>query len=294
MHRKVLKVFLAVAMVTMLLPFQPLESAENNDKIPESMVKIPAGWFKMGGDDKEAEYSGPSRKVYLDAFAIDKHEVTNAEYKKFVESVKNEKRKSRFLPVCEAMEKGKAAPKIWSKNFDFPEKKANHPVVCVNWVQAGIYCRQNGKHLPTEAQWEKAARGTDGHTYPWGNKWDPEATNIGLGKTPWVDDSDGYARTAPVGSYPKDKSPYGVYDMAGNVWEWTLDFYWPEYHENAPKKNPGRIREKHGDRIKPDFATVRGGNWALGKKYARTWQRSFRKREHADDSGGFRCAKDLK
>jgi len=293
MRGKALRVFFIMTVVSMLLPFRPLESAENNEKVPEGMVKIPAGWFKMGGDDKTAEFSGPSRKVYLDAFAIDKYEVTNAQYKKFVESL-DEKRKPRFLPVCKAMEKGKPAPRIWSEDFKFPEEKADHPVVCVTWVQAAAYCRKNGKRLPTEAQWEKAARGTDGRTYPWGNKWEPGAANIGLGKSPWEDDSDGYARTAPVGGLPKDKSPYGVHDMAGNVWEWTVDFYWPEYHKKAPNRNPGRIRQKHGATIRPEFASVRGGNWALEKKYARTWQRSFRNRDHADDSGGFRCAADLK
>ncbi len=229
-----------------------LSSAKN--KVPEGMVFIPAGEFTMSSNDSA---DGPAHIVFLDAYYIDRYEVTNAEYGDFMKAT------------------GHKAPKHSS---DSKYNQADHPVVGVSWHDAVAYAKWKGKRLPTEAEWEKAARGTDRRKYAWGDEWD-------AGKCNAEGTNDGYEHTAPVGCYSDGESPYGCYDMAGNVWEWCADWYGREYFETGNRRNPkgpakGRSR------------ALRGGSWRSDGKgvlcvSVKGMAPSFR-----HDSFGFRCAKD--
>ncbi|MDO8588022.1 MAG: SUMF1/EgtB/PvdO family nonheme iron enzyme [Armatimonadota bacterium] len=193
-----------------------------NPKDGAEMVWIPAGQFTMGSRSEQVAaflkehpewkaewFAGekPQRKVYLDGCWIYKHEVTVAQYRRFCEET------GRQMPP----------EQTWGWRNE-------HPVVSVGWDDAAAYAKWAGVSLPTEAQWEKAARGTDGRVYPWGNKWDasnsanPSSTSM--------------SSPQPVGSYPSGVSPYGVMDMAGNAWEWCADWYDPDYYKTAPLRNP--------------------------------------------------------
>jgi len=193
------------------------------------MILIPAGEFIMGspegeGDDDEH----PQHTVFLDAFYIDKYEVTNAQYKQFMDAT------------------GHRAPRDWRDGrFNQPEQ----PVLNVSWEDAKAYAEWAGKRLPTEAQWEKAARGADGRKYPWGNEWDGSKCNSSGG-------GDGYEYTAPVGSFTAGASPYGMMDMVGNVWEWCLDAYQKDYYGRSPEQNP-----VNNNFTSVDIRVVRGGSW---------------------------------
>lgn len=183
--------------------------------VPE-MVRIPAGKFTMGAkeDDPEAyDDEQPQRVINLPEYEIGKYPITNGEYAAFVEST------------------GHKPPENWVDGL-LPAGKEKHPVTYVSWYDARDYCKwlsqETGQeyYLPTEAQWEKAARGTDGRTYPWGNE-SPDKTRCNYDTN--VGD------TSPVGSYPKGASPYGVLDMAGNVWEWTGSEYKEKYEPEQEK-----------------------------------------------------------
>ena len=177
---------------------------------PADMVFVPAGEFGMGCNEKVDNQcradEKPYHKVYLNAFYIDKYEVTNDAYKKCVGA-----------GICSANQKFKG----------FADSQ--QPVVGVDWNQASTYCSWAGKRLPTEAEWEKAARGTDGRTYPWGEGTDCAKANYGPCNQ---------EKTKSVGSYPFGASPYGAMDMAGNVWEWVADWYDENYYQNSPNRNP--------------------------------------------------------
>jgi formylglycine-generating enzyme required for sulfatase activity len=191
-----------------------------------TMVCVPAGEFLMGSsdDDPGAQVSEkPQHTVYLDAFWIDKTEVTNAQYLKCVEA-----------GVCKE-------PSCWdASDYNAPDQ----PVVCVNWNDARVYSAWAGGQLPTEAEWEKAARGTGGQIYPWGNDFGCHRGNFDDERE--VDsyvveggpDCDGYPKAAPVGNFAAGASPYGALDMAGNVWEWVADWYDRDYYSTSPASNP--------------------------------------------------------
>jgi len=185
------------------------------------MVYVPAGQFLMGSRDTPSQADNPQHTAYLDAYWIDRTEVTNAQYRKCVEA-----------GVCQQ-------PGCWdNENANAPDQ----PVVCVTWAEAQAYAAWVGGRLPTEAEWEKAARGTDGRIYPWGDKFDGTRLNycdrnceLNVKDT---SADDGYAVAAPVGSYLSGASPYGALDMAGNVWEWVADWYDEEYYDRSPARNP--------------------------------------------------------
>ena len=212
------------------------------------MILIPAGTFTMGSDTRAADEK-PKHKVYLDAYYISKYEVTNAEYYEFWKLQANSGQKtSKRTP-----ENFTHLPQIgdWpARAKQFP----NHPVVGISWHDAKAYAVWKGMRLPTEAEWEKAARGYTNRIWPWGNAIEPHANTAA--------DDDGYKnRLAPVGSFPKGKSYYGVMDMAGNVWEWTADWYSDVYYgyssqaaAKRPKKNPT------GPAV-GSWRVIRGGSW---------------------------------
>lgn len=218
------------------------------------MVLIPAGVFLMGSADGEQDERPPHR-VRLNAFYIDKYEVTNAQYKAFMQAT------------------GHAAPRYWKdKRFALPTA----PVVGVTWYDARDYCRWRGKRLPTEAEWERAARGPDGYLWPWGNSYKEGYANV-------EGDADGYRYTAPVGSFEKGKTVEGVYDMAGNVWEWVADWYESTYYLSSPSDNP----------TGPPTGTLRGlrgGSWIFAPLLTRSTNRNANPPDNAYISIGFRCA----
>ncbi|MCP4642124.1 MAG: formylglycine-generating enzyme family protein, partial [bacterium] len=189
------------------------------------MVYVPAGTFIMGSEWGEADEE-PRHVVDLDAFYIDKYETTNEQYARCVEAKKCKRQTA------------------WAKkDLNSPKQ----PVVGVGWNDGVDYCEFAGKRLPTEAEWEKAARGTDERRYPWGDEWRLDWVNMHRAE-------DGFAATAPVGSFPQNVSPYGAYDMAGNAWEWVWDFYDRGHYKRSAHKNPRG--PKTGER-----RVMRGGSW---------------------------------
>jgi formylglycine-generating enzyme required for sulfatase activity len=241
-------------------------SAEKDTPLPipsGRMVQVAAGEFFMGcneavdkncNDDEKADGKS-GRMVYLDAYAIDEHEVTVADYRRCVEAGGCTDKDLSAYSSCN-----------WDK-----KERDEHPINCVDWEQAQAYCRSVGKRLPSEAEWEKAARGTDRRVYPWGNTWDDKKANV-QGKD-----------TVPVGSYPAGVSPYGAQDMAGNVWEWVQDWYADDYYRNGPMRNP-RGPEKG------EYRSLRGGSWSDGPLYARASNRGRFVPGYRFDFLGFRCA----
>ncbi|MFQ5950047.1 MAG: formylglycine-generating enzyme family protein, partial [Nitrospiria bacterium] len=243
---------------------QPLR--DQKSPLLRNMILVPAGEFIMGTDKtkekpipasyglKKTPYENeqPQRTISLDAFYIDRYEVTNIEYQKFVDGTQT------GLP-------GQL------KDLDL-KRWGLYPIASVSWLEADSYCKWKGKRLPTEAEWEKSARGTDGRRYPWGDKYDGDRTN------------NKQKGLAPIGYFKGDVSPYGVYDLAGNVAEWVESWY---------KPYPGNEVED------PDFGekyrVIRGGSWGgvghyILPYYARTGYRNYDKPEAAFNDIGFRCA----
>ena len=234
------------------------EAAERPSPPPvtDIMVEIPAGPFTMGSDTR-IEDETPAHEVDLPAFEIDKFEVTNADFVQFLEATGYQ---------TDAEREGRT--KNWQSAA---EGKDNHPVVFVSWNDAVTYCQWAGKRLPTEAEWEKAARGTDGRMYPWGNEWDASKANV---------KDTGLRGTACVGSFGAGASPYGVEDMAGNVWEWTADWY---------EAYPGSDYES--DYFGQRFRVLRGGAWFETADFVRTTVRNANSETAANDDLGFRCGR---
>jgi formylglycine-generating enzyme required for sulfatase activity len=227
------------------------------------MVYVPAGTFTMGSDDSDpdaTEDEKPQHTVYLDAFWIDRTEVTNAQYRRCVDD-----------GACRSPSKTSSDT---HDSYYGASKFDDYPVIWVDWEQANAYCTWAGKRLPTEAEWEKAARGTDRRIYPWGEGIDCNHANYG-----------GCAGdTAQVASYPQGASPYGVLDMAGNVWEWVADWYAEDYYANSPDRNPQGPGS--GER-----RVLRGGSWLGDERVVRAALRSSGGPSLARGDLGFRCAR---
>jgi formylglycine-generating enzyme required for sulfatase activity len=228
--------------------------------LPMEWAAVPAGEFMMGSEDGESDES-PIQPVYLDTFEIGTFEVTNEQYYRCVEA-----------GAC-------SLPR--NQKYNSPEY-LDHPVVDVSWFDAKAFCEWNDPNgrLPTEAEWEKAARGTDGRIYPWGEEIDCSLANY-YGK----DNGNDYCvgDTTPVGSYLDGVSPYGTYDMAGNVWEWVNDWYDVDYYGISPESNP--LGPEDGDE-----KVLRGGSWGYRTDLVRS---AFRGRDgptYTVSDVGFRCA----
>ena len=223
-----------------------------------TMELVSAGEFTMGsehGDDDEQ----PVHRVFLDSFYLDTFEVTNGRFAKFVEAIQSE-------------------PPWGFADQETPVAHAEQPVRWVNWLEATGYCLWAGKRLPTEAEWEKAARGTEGRTYPWGNDL-PTAVHAVFGL------KEGADTVAPIGNRDQGRSPYGIHDLAGNLYEWVADWYDETFYTTQPTVNP------RGP-VEGTVKVQRGGSYINGPYRLRS---SFRTKgdptEH-DAHVGFRCAQD--
>lgn len=248
-------------------PERPIESNVQENPVMidvNEMVLIPAGEVAIGTDEKTDLTSGneaDSRSVFVAAFYIDKYEVTNGLYAEFL------------------LETGHRKPKFW----DNPSLNApDQPVVGVNWEDAETYGKWAGKRLPTDIEWEKAARSIDSRFYPWGDEYDASLGNFDDGGQ-MNGKLDGYAmKTAPVGSFAKGVSPYGLHDMSGNVWEWVTSVL-PEIQDGNGKSalTNGKVY------------TIRGGSWTNGPGDIRTTVFYIYPAQCSDHSSsvGFRCAK---
>jgi formylglycine-generating enzyme required for sulfatase activity len=239
------------------------ETTKVSEKDGMVMLYVPSGEFLMGSDtsDMEAVDDGkPQHTVFLEAYWIDQTEVTNGMYEKCVVD-----------GGCSAP----AASGSYTRSMYYGNSSyANYPVVNVSWYDAEKYCKWAGRKLPSEAQWEKAARGTEGWIYPWGNS-DPTSSLLNYNSNE--------GDTTAVGSYPGGKSPYGALDMAGNVWEWVADWFGSDYYINSPLENP--IGPSTGA-----YRVLRGGACGSDSRGVRAALR------YADDPDlwgiivGFRCA----
>ena len=223
------------------------------------MILIPEGIFSRGSDSGGFDEK-PAQEIYLDAFYIDKYEVSVKEYNKFRKAANYVEPSVPFFPGDHEV-----------------MKVPSHPVVGVSWHDSVNFCTWAGKRLPTEAEWEKAARGTHGLDYPWGNKILPKRANF-AGR------ADGFTYMGPVGSFPMGRSVYGVYDMAGNVSEWVNDYYDQFYYQVAPIMNPtGPETGKNH--------VFKGGSWDARSVDIRTSKRFAASPGRKDSIVGFRCAK---
>jgi len=237
--------------------FQLVSPIIVNTKENSILIEIPAGKFEMGdGGDKHT--------VYLDRYYIGVYTVTNRQYKQFVDETGHRPPDKSDWSSNTPIWKGKS----------YLESYTDHPVVCVSWEDAVTYCRWAGGTLPTEAQWEKAARGPKGFTYPWGNDWDQNLCRNSNNK--------GSQTTCTVYEYPKGASGYGCYNLSGNVWEWCSDWYGSDYYKNSPPKNPtgpdtgsGRVNRggSWGNDVAEDFRAARRIN---GDPSLRLGGRGFR------------------
>jgi len=233
------------------------------------LILVPAGAFPMGvppGDRDGGRDEYPRHEVYLDAFYIDKYEVTNGRYLEFVRTTGHR-----------APQHPKDATRNLWKGNTMPESVADRPVVNVDWQDASAYCTWAGRRLPTEAEWEKAARGSDDRRFPWGNV-EPTDKHLNY-KQRWI----GEKTLMPVGSYEAGKSPFGAYDMAGNVWEWVNDWYDPLYYEKSPPRNPkGPETGSH--------KVIRSSGWQVETPMVRIFTRVKSDPLMRNESTGFRCA----
>lgn len=246
-------------------PLEQLRKPRPNPEMqvhPEvPVVTIPEGVFRMGANGTDAlEDEKPQHEVWIDRFEIDRDEVTTGHYAEFLAWTK--------LP----------SPWQW-ESVDLAQH-GDRPVIGVSWFDAVAYCEWRGKRLPTEAEWEKAARGVDGRLFPWGNQSPrQESANFGLGAR------FSYSQVlAPVERYDEGRSPYGLYQMAGNAGEWVADWYGANYYETSSRRNPSG----------PDggiFRVVRGGSWSDLPKYLLTYGRFKLPPETRNSYTGFRCAR---
>jgi iron(II)-dependent oxidoreductase len=249
-------------------PWTPLDEAERlaTVEVPSGMVMVPAGFFLMGSDPKIDRAAGPQEQpqhhVYVDAFLIDRYEISNVDYLRYV------------------LATGAAWPRFW-RDRPFADKMARHPVIGVSWNEADAYCRWARKRLPTEAEWEKAARGGDARIFPCGNEpagW--IKSNIAH---PGSKRGVKYPPLANVDRYGNGMSPYGVHQMAGNVSEWVSDWFDPEYYRRGDDHNPTGPRNGH-DKV------FRGGSWNEDPEVARSAGRNAGAPDHRSYLIGFRCA----
>jgi len=243
--------------------------AAHSQPLPPKMVLIPSGTYEMGDLKSLSETNvfdllnpdrhalgpeNPAHKVFVEAFFIDIYEVTNASFAEFIKA------------------KNRKPPTFWN-NTDFNQPQ--QPVVGITWKEAQSFCKWKNKRLPTEAEWEKAAKGKEIYDYPWGNSLPTEEK---------LNFDSHTGKTMPVGSYEAGKSSLGVYDLSGNVAEWVYDWHGPEYYLFSPEKNPQGPSEG-------TYKVIRGGNWRNNKDDVKVTFRNATTPKLKSKTVGFRCAK---
>ncbi|XP_078278343.1 inactive C-alpha-formylglycine-generating enzyme 2 isoform X1 [Rhinoraja longicauda] len=297
----------ALLPVLSLLLLEPAEAFVDGDLL-EKTVNLPGGRFLMGTNEADArDGKNPVREVTVKPFAINQHPITNAEFREFIRSQKYKTEAESFGWsfvfedfVSEEL-KSKVTQKIESAPWWLPIERAfwrqpsgpgsgikdkmENPVVQVSWNDATTYCQWKGLRLPTEEEWEFAARGgLEGRVYPWGNKFQPNRTNLWQGKFPEQDTAeDGYHGVSPVNAFPP-QNHYGIYDMLGNIWEWTDSEY-------VPAGQPVKVESQK-------MYVLRGSSWIDSvdgrvNHKARVTSRMGNTADSASDNLGFRCAKSL-
>ena len=226
----------------------------------KGMVSIPRGEFMMGSNEHGDE---TRHHVVLDQYMIDKYETSNAQYKEFMKAT------------------GHTAPAYW----DDPRlNQTDQPVVGVSYTDAEAFCKWAGKRLPTEAEWERAAKGPEGDNhYPWGHTLDAKKANYGQN----------VGKTKPVDSYPDGVSGFGAYNMAGNVFEWVSDWYDPKYYKSSPALNPQGPEKGYNFANQGPVRVLRGGSWLAPETSLHTSHRFWNQPENNSYGVGlgFRCAK---
>ncbi len=254
-----LLVLVVIAGIVLTKPKQdhsiPLKSS--GTPISNPMILISAGEFIMGSDEGGPNEK-PVRRVFLDAYEINQFEITQFQYEEFRKATHHRPALSRYVKNIEQF------------------NDVNQPAVYISWLDAEAFCKWSGARLPTEAEWEKAAKGNTQKAWPWGDAPQPLYGNF-LGA------EDGSAYTAFVGSFKMDQSTYGVYDMAGNAQEWVADWYDELYYKMAPNKNP------HGPSV-GDTKVLRGGSWNDSHLSGRVSARMKMVPDYRDITVGFRCA----
>lgn len=281
------------------------------------MTAIPGGTFLMGTDDKEGfpeDGEGPIRSVTVAPFQMDRRAVTNAQFAEFVRATRYKTEAERFgwtyvfhqfvSPQSRQRVMGVSGQARWwlavkGANWTHPEgpdstlrQRDNHPVIHVSWNDAQAYCAWAGTRLPTEAEWEFAARGgLEQQRYPWGDDLTPGGVfmcNTWQGRFPEVNTSeDGYAGAAPAGAFLPNG--YGLYNVVGNVWEWCADWFSPSYHVTGPRDNPAGPATGQS-------RVVRGGSYLCHKSYCNRYRVAARSANTPDSSAGnlgFRCVRDI-
>ena len=278
-------------------PGDPCEAYENCNETfaecydPEIETFIPAGSFWMGCEPNDTECNtneSPRHQVTLSPYYIDTYEVTNEEYAAFLTAYGN---------VCDGNECADAddvdirvheSGGVWTSESRFED----HPMMEVSWYGAKVFCEYYGSRLPTEAEWEKAAKGAAQHyIYPWGETWIANAANWYDNNDPW--ETGEYPWTNPVGYYDGSnhggayqtsdgRSPYGVHDMAGNVWEWVNDWYLETYYSTSPSTDPPGPTTG-------EYRVLRGGSWLDDPRGVRASRRFRARPTVTNDDGGFRC-----
>ena len=265
-----------LALVTMVIPLLlSVVSARNHAAEPAvtvllhqdvagrdgaPLILIPAGPFFMGSETGQ-EDERPIHRIELDAFYIDKYEVTVSRYTRFLRAQSPDR------------------PFLWKQATEGAQ--GQKPVIGVDWFDAKEYCEWVGRRLPTEAEWEKAARGDDQRTYPWGNE-PPTSAHATAGQRTWS----GYETLGAVGSHARGGSPYGVAGLAGNVWEWIADWYDQTYYATSPEKNP------RGPKAGP-LRVLRGGAWNNDATMIRATNRAAYNPAARRNDVGFRCAMNI-
>jgi formylglycine-generating enzyme len=271
---------------------KPDSSRSVSDRTLGKMVSIPGGAFRMGNDASARPAERPAHEAVVEEFLMDEHEVTNRQFAEFVRQTgyvtKAEERRYSQVYDLKKRQWGKCLGADW-RHPGGPETtldgKDDYPVVHVSWFDAQAYCHWSGKRLPTEAEWEYAARsGLRDADYPWGREETPDGRHMA---NYWQhnrdEPADGFLTLAPVKSFPPNR--FGIFDMSGNIWEWCGDWYADDYYAQSPRENPPGPSEGRN-------RVIRGGSWLCPENFFvgyTVFARAFRTPEETAQNIGFRC-----